>query len=107
MKFCTSDEPERSAEFHVASNPAVGSSPDPIKPHATVRDNRVVHLHKINGHVISIGLPSIAAVMPKSDGVGKLLGRIEALLDAQDALASSSSRPLYSRTRAPRFPHCK
>jgi hypothetical protein len=21
MKFCTSDEPERSAEFHVASNP--------------------------------------------------------------------------------------
>jgi DNA-binding NarL/FixJ family response regulator len=36
----------------------------------------------------------IAAVMPKSDGVGKLLGRIEALLDAQDALASSSSRPL-------------
>ena len=29
----------------------------------------------------------IAAVVPKSDGVGKLLGRIEALLDAQDALA--------------------
>jgi DNA-binding NarL/FixJ family response regulator len=28
----------------------------------------------------------IAAVVPKSDGVGKLLGRIEALLDAQDAL---------------------
>ena len=95
MKFCTSDEPERSAEFHVASNPAVGSSPGPIKPHATVRDNRVVHLHEINGHVISIGLPSIAAVTPKSDGVGKLLGRIEALLDAQDALANSSSRPLY------------
>ncbi len=37
----------------------------------------------------------IAAVVPKSDGVGKLLGRIEALLDAQDALANSSSRPLY------------
>jgi DNA-binding NarL/FixJ family response regulator len=29
----------------------------------------------------------IAAVVPKSDGVAKLLGRIEALLDAQDALA--------------------
>jgi len=29
----------------------------------------------------------IAAVVPKSDGVGNLLGRIEALLDAQDALA--------------------
>ena len=29
----------------------------------------------------------IAAVVPKSDGVGKLLGRIEALLEAQDALA--------------------
>jgi len=29
----------------------------------------------------------MAAVVPKSDGVGKLLGRIEALLDAQDALA--------------------
>src|ERR1700724_1666506 len=28
----------------------------------------------------------IAAVVPKSDGVGSLLGRIEALLDAQDAL---------------------
>ena len=40
MKFCTSDEPERSAEFHVASNPAVGSSPGAIKAHVTVRDNR-------------------------------------------------------------------
>jgi hypothetical protein len=39
MKFCTSDEPERSAEFHVASNPAVGSSPGTIKAHVTVRDN--------------------------------------------------------------------
>ena len=29
----------------------------------------------------------IAAVVPKSDGVGNLLGRIEALLNAQDALA--------------------
>jgi DNA-binding NarL/FixJ family response regulator len=29
----------------------------------------------------------VAAVVPKSDGVGKLLGRIEALLDAQDAMA--------------------
>lgn len=29
----------------------------------------------------------IAAVVPKSDGVGKLLARIEALLEAQDALA--------------------
>ncbi|SRR6266404_2901060 len=29
----------------------------------------------------------IAAVVPKSEGVGKLLGCIEALLDAQDALA--------------------
>jgi DNA-binding NarL/FixJ family response regulator len=29
----------------------------------------------------------IAAVVPKSDGVGKLLGPIEALLEAQDALA--------------------
>jgi DNA-binding NarL/FixJ family response regulator len=29
----------------------------------------------------------IAAVVPKSDGVAKLLGRIQALLDAQDALA--------------------
>src|SRR6266404_3393469 len=29
----------------------------------------------------------VAAVVPKSDGVGKLLGRVEALLDAQDALA--------------------
>src|SRR5260370_37515967 len=29
----------------------------------------------------------IAAVVPKSDGVAKLLGRIEALLDAQDALS--------------------
>jgi DNA-binding NarL/FixJ family response regulator len=28
----------------------------------------------------------IAAVVPKSDGVGNLLGRIEALLDAQDTL---------------------
>jgi hypothetical protein len=33
----------------------------------------------------------IAAVVPKSDGVGKLLGRIEALLDAQDALARQGS----------------
>ena len=30
----------------------------------------------------------VAAVVPKSDGVGNLLGRIEALLDAQDAPAS-------------------
>jgi DNA-binding NarL/FixJ family response regulator len=30
----------------------------------------------------------IAAVVPKSDGVGKLLGRIQSLLDAQDALAN-------------------
>jgi len=29
----------------------------------------------------------IVAVVPKSDGVAKLLRRIEALLDAQDALA--------------------
>jgi DNA-binding NarL/FixJ family response regulator len=29
----------------------------------------------------------IAAVVPKSDGVGKLLGRIEALLEAEDARA--------------------
>ena len=29
----------------------------------------------------------LAAVVPKSDGVGKLLGRIEALLEAEDALA--------------------
>ena len=29
----------------------------------------------------------VAAVVPKSDGVGNLLGRIEALLEAQDALA--------------------
>lgn len=29
----------------------------------------------------------VAAVVPKCDGVGNLLGRIEALLDAQDALA--------------------
>jgi len=29
----------------------------------------------------------IAAVVPKSDGAAKLLGRIESLLDAQDALA--------------------
>jgi hypothetical protein len=29
----------------------------------------------------------IAALVPKSDGVGKLLGRIEALLEAEDALA--------------------
>jgi DNA-binding NarL/FixJ family response regulator len=28
----------------------------------------------------------IAAVVPKGDGVGRLLGRIEALLEAQDAL---------------------
>jgi DNA-binding NarL/FixJ family response regulator len=28
----------------------------------------------------------IAAIVPKADGVGKLLGRIEALLEAQDAL---------------------
>jgi len=40
MKFCASDEPERSAELHVASNPAVGSSPGTIKAHVTVRDNR-------------------------------------------------------------------
>jgi DNA-binding NarL/FixJ family response regulator len=32
----------------------------------------------------------IAAVVPKTDGVGKLLGRIEALLDAQDALDKQS-----------------
>jgi DNA-binding NarL/FixJ family response regulator len=32
----------------------------------------------------------IAAVVPKSDGVGKLLGRIEALLDAQDALTKQA-----------------
>ena len=36
----------------------------------------------------------VAAVVPKSDGVGNLLGRIEALLEAQDALANSSSHPL-------------
>jgi DNA-binding NarL/FixJ family response regulator len=30
----------------------------------------------------------VAAVVPKSDGVASLLGRIQALLDAQDALAS-------------------
>lgn len=29
----------------------------------------------------------VAAVVPKSDGVGNLLGRIQSLLDAQDALA--------------------
>ena len=29
----------------------------------------------------------VAAVVPKSDGVGNLLGRIQALLDAEDALA--------------------
>jgi DNA-binding NarL/FixJ family response regulator len=29
----------------------------------------------------------IAALVPKSDGVAKLLGRIEALLEAEDALA--------------------
>ena len=29
----------------------------------------------------------IAALVPKSDGVGKLLGRINALLEAEDALA--------------------
>jgi DNA-binding NarL/FixJ family response regulator len=33
----------------------------------------------------------IAAVVPKSDGVGKLLGRIEALLYAQDALGRQGS----------------
>jgi DNA-binding NarL/FixJ family response regulator len=36
------------------------------------------HLAKILG---------IAAMVPKSDGVGKLLGRIQALLEAEDALA--------------------
>jgi DNA-binding NarL/FixJ family response regulator len=36
----------------------------------------------------------IAALVPKSDGVAELLGRIKALLEAQDALANSSSRPL-------------
>jgi hypothetical protein len=29
----------------------------------------------------------IAAMVPKSDGVAKLLGRIQALLEAEDALA--------------------
>jgi hypothetical protein len=32
-----------------------------------------------------------AAIVPKSDGVGNLLGRIEALLDAQDALAMQTA----------------
>ena len=36
------------------------------------------HLAKILG---------IAAMVPKSDGVGKLLGRIKALLEAEDALS--------------------
>ena len=42
----------------------------------------------------------IAAVVPKSDGVGKLLGRIEALLDAQDALARQAV-PNRSLVRPP------
>ena len=34
-----------------------------------------------------IKILGIAAVVPKSDGAGSLLGRIEALLEAQDAFA--------------------
>ncbi len=58
MKFCTSDEPERSAEFHVASNPAVGSSPSLIKAHVIVRDNAddlVVDSGLINSRVKPAG----------------------------------------------------
>jgi DNA-binding NarL/FixJ family response regulator len=36
----------------------------------------------------------IAAIVPKSDGVATLLGRIEGLLDAQDALAVQGRSPL-------------
>jgi hypothetical protein len=36
---CASDEPERSAELQVASNPAVGSSPVRMRPHVMVHDN--------------------------------------------------------------------
>jgi len=36
----------------------------------------------------------VAAVVPKTDGVGSLLGRIEALLNAQDALRDSDSARL-------------
>jgi DNA-binding NarL/FixJ family response regulator len=36
----------------------------------------------------------IAALVPKSDGVAKLLGRIEALLEAEEALANQKHRCL-------------
>lgn len=43
----------------------------------------------------------IAAVVPKTDGVGKLLGCIEALLDAQDALSRSHQAAASSGYRDP------
>lgn len=36
----------------------------------------------------------VAAVVPRTDGVGNLLGRIEALLEAQDALAMKGTNSL-------------
>ena len=50
-----------------------------------------VVIYTMHGDLVRESLAKIlgiAALVPKSDGLGKLLGRIEALLDAQDALAS-------------------
>ena len=57
--------------------PPCGLKRSPHTPVVVFTDKLGASLTKILG---------IAAVVPKSDGVAKL-GRIEALLDAQDALA--------------------
>jgi DNA-binding NarL/FixJ family response regulator len=64
--------------IEVASRLNVRMPETPIVVFTMFEDKLSATLTKILG---------IAAVVPKSDGVGTLLGRIEALLNAQDALA--------------------
>lgn len=49
-----------------------------------------VVIYTMHGDLVRESLAKIlgiAALVPKSDGVGKLLGRIQALLEAEDAIA--------------------
>ena len=63
---------------HVAALLHVRTPHTPVVVFTMFEDKLSASLTKVLG---------IAAVVPKNDGVAKLLGRIEALLDAQDALA--------------------
>ena len=61
-------------EVEVAARLYISMPDTPVVVYTMIRE----HLAKILG---------IAAMVPKSDGVAKLLGRIQALLEAEDALA--------------------